>query len=750
MKEPEDQLRTIIDTIPTLAWAAHADGSAEFFNKRWLDYAGISEKEAEKWGWTTSVHPQDRTRLMDYWHLLLASGESGEIEARLRRWDGQYRWFLLRACPFHDKSGEIIKWYGTNTDIEDRKKAEEAVRWSERNLRAVLDSIPGLVLTKNAAGHVEGANQQFLNYTGRTLNELKEWPALVHVEDRQEVTIQWQQSVITGQTFDFDLRLLGANGQYRWFHVRDVPLRDAEGDISRWYSLFTDVQDRKIEEELRRANEDRLRQIIESVPGMIACADAEGMHDYANKRVMDYVGMQLAEVAGEGWIHTIHPDERDHVRSAWIRSVTFRQPMDIDHRWRRFDGTYRWFHARVEPLLDERGSVIRWYGLLTDIDDLKQAHEDLRTREQELSLIVETIPALVWCADKDGRLTYVNQRVISYIGSTFEELVDCGWLRFLHPEDEEMTMQTWSESVATGQFFQARSRLRRSDGVYRWFQLMGQPLRNAEGLTIRWYGLLIDMNDYETTQELLREREAHLSRAMRSATVGELAASIAHEVNQPLAAVVANGYACLRWLSLQSPNLAKAQEAAERIVRDGNEAGEVIQRVRGLFKMNSGTVVQVDLNDLISEVLKLMSGELTRKRVIVHTELPTDLPTLTGDRIQLQQLVLNLVLNGVEAMDSVTDRKKCLTVQTSFDDSANVLVKITDSGRGLKDPEKAFEAFYTTKENGMGMGLSICRSIIEAHKGKLWALPGKTWGTMFCFSLPILSGEISARTTAAT
>jgi hypothetical protein len=500
MKEPEDQLRTIIDTIPTLTWAAHADGSAEFFNKRWLDYTGISEKEAEKWGWTTTVHPHDRTRLMDYWHTLSASGESGEIEARLRRWDGQYRWF----------------------------------------------------------------------------------------------------------------------------------------------------------------------------------------------------------------------------------------------------------HARVEPLLDERGSVIRGYGLLTDIDDLKQAHEDLRTREQELSLIVETIPALVWCADKDGRLTYVNQRVISYIGSPFEELVDCGWLRFLHPQDEEMTQQAWSESVATGHFFQARSRLQRSDGVYRWFQLMGQPLRNVEGLMVRWYGLLIDMDDYEKTQELLREKETHLSRTIRAATVGELAASIAHEVNQPLAAVVANGYACLRWLSMQSPNLVKAQEAAERIVRDGNEAGEVIQRIRALFKMNSAKVARIELNELIREVLRLMSDELTRKRVIVHTELQSDLPTLTGDRIQLQQLVLNLVLNGVEAMDSVADRQRSLTVQTSLDDSANLLAKISDSGTGLKDPEKAFEAFYTTKENGMGMGLSISRSIIEAHKGRLWAVPGKTWGTMFCFSLPISSGQISAGTTAAT
>jgi hypothetical protein len=253
----------------------------------------------------------------------------------------------------------------------------------------------------------------------------------------------------------------------------------------------------------------------------------------------------------------------------------------------------------------------------------------------------------------------------------------------------------------------------------------------------RWYGLLIDVDERKNMEEALRSTEARLSRATQIATVGELSASIAHEINQPLAAVVASGHACLRFLSVQPPNLVKAHEAAESIVRDGKEAGEVVRRIRALFRRAAVEKVMLNLNDVIGEVLRLLDGETAKRHVAVETDLGKDLPLVPGDRVQLQQLVRNLLLNGIEAMDPVHDRPKKLFVRSKQDSLETVLVEVRDYGVGLENPDRLFEAFVTTKENGMGMGLAICRSIVEAHNGRLWAASGNGLGATFCFALPL-------------
>jgi C4-dicarboxylate-specific signal transduction histidine kinase len=241
----------------------------------------------------------------------------------------------------------------------------------------------------------------------------------------------------------------------------------------------------------------------------------------------------------------------------------------------------------------------------------------------------------------------------------------------------------------------------------------------------------------QRAEETVRATQARLSRATQIATMAELAASIAHEINQPLAAVVANGHACTRWLSAEPPNLAEVHNAAERIVRDGNYAGEVVRRIRALFKRAALEKVPLDLNEVIGEVVRILSAETRRRRVSVGTELEKDLAPIAGDRVQLQQLLFNLLMNAIEAMDLVVDRPKTLMVRSKRQSGEVVLVEIHDCGMGLPDAEKPFEAFFTTKENGLGMGLSVCRSIIEAHNGRLWAASGEGVGTTFFFTLPV-------------
>jgi formate hydrogenlyase transcriptional activator len=259
IKNSENRLRTIVDTIPALAWSARPNGSAEFFNRRWLDYAGLSVEDARDWGWTAAVHADDLNRLADYWRSILASGESGEIEARLRRSDGVYRWFLFRASPLRDESGNIVKWYGTNTDIEERKRAEEAIRTNEQSLRRIIDTIPGHVCILSAAGGIQLLNRQVFEYFGKTTEDWKNSPTFeaVHPDDLPRTIEAWRRWLETGQPVDLELRQRRADGVYRWFQSRALPARDTEGHITGWYILLTAIDDRKrAESELQEAFEE--------------------------------------------------------------------------------------------------------------------------------------------------------------------------------------------------------------------------------------------------------------------------------------------------------------------------------------------------------------------------------------------------------------------------------------------------------------------------------------------------------------
>jgi C4-dicarboxylate-specific signal transduction histidine kinase len=236
-------------------------------------------------------------------------------------------------------------------------------------------------------------------------------------------------------------------------------------------------------------------------------------------------------------------------------------------------------------------------------------------------------------------------------------------------------------------------------------------------------------------EESLRQTQVKLAQATQIATISEFSASVIHEISQPLSAMVTNGQTCVRWLSVDPPNLAGAKEAAERIVRDGRDAGGIIKGLRALFRRSSPQKEPVDWRQIVNEVVSLIRGKAEREKIAVEVQLPKDLPKIVGDRIQLQQVLMNLVLNAMESMQTVTDRPKTLAIQ-SMEQDGMVLTEIRDQGVGIADFDKAFDTFFTTKENGMGMGLSICKSIVTAHEGRLWGSPGPRAGTVFSFTIP--------------
>jgi PAS domain S-box-containing protein len=370
--------------------------------------------------------------------------------------------------------------------------------------------------------------------------------------------------------------------------------------------------------------------------------------------------------------------------------------------------------------------------------ELKKVVDELRKSEDRLRVLIETIPALAWTSLADGSNDFVNRRWLEYTGVSLEQMQGAWTTTPFHPEDMDDHVGKWRYALDTGEAFENEARVRRAaDGEYRWFLIRGLPLRDERGNIVKWYGTMTDIEDRKRAEEALRKANADLAHITRVTTMGEFAASIAHEVSQPLSAVVTNAQACLQWLAGGAPNIEKACEAVGRIVRDGKRAGEVITQIRALSRKSGIRKQRLDINEAIEEVLALAQGEVRARRVALRTDLATRLPPVLGDRIQLQQVVLNLVMNGIEAMSSIQDRPRELVVRTHEGEADQVVVTVQDSGTGL-DPvitEHMFDSFYTTKGEGMGMGLSISRSIVQDHGGRLWATTNEGPGATLQFTL---------------
>ena len=363
--------------------------------------------------------------------------------------------------------------------------------------------------------------------------------------------------------------------------------------------------------------------------------------------------------------------------------------------------------------------------------------------KDRLQVIIDTIPAAVWSNLPDGSADFLNKRFRDYAGLSPEEGRGWAWMDALHPEDR--ANDDWFAALGAGEPFEKEARLRRADGEYRRFLLRFVPLRDERGSVVEWYATSTDIEDQKRAEEELRRREARLRNAQlelahanRVTATGQLAASIAHEVSQPIAAALTNANAARRWLGAEPPDLDEVRQALDRIIRDGRRASDIIGRIRALVRKELPRNDELDINQTMLEVIALTRSELRRNGTSLQTQLTDGLPLVLGDRVQLQQVMLNLILNALEAMSGSNAAARELQIRTEPEDSGGVLVAIRDSGPGLKPEslDRLFDAFYTTKPGGLGMGLSICRSIIEAHGGRVWATTNLPQGAAFQFTVP--------------
>jgi len=651
LHKSEDRFRLAIDTIPGLVWTAEPDGYCDFLNKRKLDYTGMTLDEARGWGWQEAVCPEDRPSLLGVWRTLLATGMPGETEARLRRFDGVYRWFLYRAVPILDERGNVMKWYGTTTDIEDRKRAESLLAGEKRLLELMAKGKP-LPVTLDAVC--------------RLVEELAPGSRCsIFLLDRSD-------------------------GRMRHGAAPSLPATYRE--------TFDGTP-------------------VDPAPGPCALASCTGERVFvgdiaAEMRWPLFRDLALANGLRACWSWPIVSSEGRTLGAFALYSIEPGAPT-----------------ARHESLVAQ---VVHLASIAIERDQAEGAlrrSEAILAKAQRLS----STGSFSWRPSGESGLSEEALRICELDPSvpiTGEMIRDR-----MHPEDVPPFRQMLSGG---GGDFSFDCRLLMPDGRIKHLQVVASASRDDSGRLLEWTGAVRDVTDLKKSEDALHKLRADLAHVNRVATLGELTASIAHEVNQPLAAVVMNGNACIRWLARTPPELMEAREAANRIVRDASRAGEVIARLRELFKKSGAAKVPLDLNHVIRDVIALTRRELQKHAVSVRTEFVGGLPTVAGDRVQLQQVVLNLIMNALEAMSGVRERPREMTISTRMAEEGRVEISVKDTGVGLdsKAFERVFEAFHTTKADGMGMGLSISRSIVENHGGRIWAEAHDGPGVTFRFFVP--------------
>jgi PAS domain S-box-containing protein len=622
------------------------------------------------------------------------------------------------------------------------QKSEARLAAAERETRSTLDSLPTIAWRGNARGYVMALNQSWFDYTGTTPAQMRGrgWKSCVHPDDIDNLVEIGRQYVSAGVPIDGEARLRRRDGEYRWFLFRPALARDSAGNILGWNGSVIDIEDRKRAEQAVAASEYNLQTMIDTMPALAWSALPDGTVLFANKHYQDFVGLSLGQLQGFGWTTAVHPDDLVELTMAWQSMVSSGQGGEIEARFRRHDGEYRRLIFRTNPLRDEDGRVVRWYGVNTDIEDRKRAEE--RLRRSEASLVagqrVSRTGTFTWQLDTDELVFSEELYRIFEFEPTSAVTFELVAARF-HPEDVSALSDRMKLVRAGHTPSDQELRLRMPDGRIKHLRSVGQMVVREDGQP-EYLGAIQDVTERRLAEEARDKTRSELAHVTRIMSLSAVTASIAHEVNQPLAGIVTNASTCLRMLATDPQNIEGAREAARRLIRDGNRAADVISRLRDLFSgKKSISRESLDLRTAAREVLSVMSADLLRNSISLTAQIDGDRPLLVkGDRVQLQQVILNLVRNAVDAMKETQNRPRLLLVGADIDEEGRARIYVNDTGVGFdqQGTDRLFDAFYTTKGDGMGIGLSVSRSIIESHGGILQAVPNDAHGATFFFAIP--------------
>jgi PAS domain S-box-containing protein len=615
-------------------------------------------------------------------------------------------------------------------DVTEKKETERALRVSESRFRKLFESDMMGVAIPDRFGAFRESNDELLRMTGYTREDqeagLVRWDTMTPPEyahlDREHI----QQAATRGSCVPYEKEYIRKDGSRVPILCGYALLEESEDE---YVGFVLDLSEQK---QAEREREERLRALAESLPQLIWMANSRGETIYCNQRVFEYFGLTGSETDLPSWRSRFHPEDVENTFAAWRESIQTSEPYQVEYRLRRHDGVYRHFLARAVPARNEAGEVERWIGSCTDIDDQKLAERRLREREERFRILADSLPQLIWMTDDLGVNTYCNQRYLDYLGVTEAERTSIQWLELVYPDDLARTLNIWNHSVETGEPYLNEFRLRRKDGIFRYFLARAIPFRNDAGQIERWIGSLTDITDQKLAEDALRKSE-------KLATAGRLAASIAHEINNPLASVTNSLYLALQDSSLKTDTKSYLQTAEEELRRVAHITTQTLR-----FHKQSNSPAPTDICDIVDSVLALFGQRLVSKNIHVNAECERGTVAIClGDEIR--QVIANIVSNAMDSMPHGGSLRVRVTRTRSWakERPASVKIVVADCGHGISPTimERIFEPFVSTKEaTGIGLGLWVSDGIIRKHGGTIRVrsrAKAQPTGTVFMVSIPL-------------
>jgi PAS domain S-box-containing protein len=789
LRTSEQRLRDVIDTIPAMVWRTLSDGSNDFTSRRWLDFTGAASEDVQGEGWKKAFHPADIAQHAEKWAASLATGNPFENEARVRRTDdGEYRWFLHRAVPLFDECGNILNWYGTAFDIEGRKRAEGLLAGEKRILEMVAKgaSLPQILdsLCRLVEEQASGALASILLLEGNRLRHggAPSLPkAYTDVIDGAVIgpsagscgtaAYRGEQVIVADIAIDplwENYRGLALPHGLRacW----STPVFSSEGKVIATFAMYyreprsPSPRDQEIIEQITHlagvAIERKLAQnALRRSQGYLAEAqrmthtgswawapggggELQGWHYWSEEmfRIFEFDPRQ-GPPAPEMWWQRIHPEDRQQMHESLEKALAENGEYVNDYRILLPDGRLKYIHGIGHPVFNA-GEIVDFVGTSVDLTEQKRTEEALRRSEAYLAegqrlthmgswgLNIVTRQALHSSAEHTRLFGFDPEKGMP----SFEE-----FLQRIHPEDQELVLETFRALMRSSGDLDMRYRVAVPSAPVRYLRAIGHPVLKQSGTSGEYVGITIDITERrrsEQERDRLRQLEADLAHINRVSMMGEMAASLAHEIKQPIAAAITNANTCLRWLARDRPDLEETGAAVSRMVKDATRAAEIINRVSLLYKKGAPQRELVDVNEVIQEMIVLLQNEATRLSISLRTDLAKGIPKVMADRVQLQQVLMNLMLNAIEAMKDTGGE---LTIKSQLGQEGQFLISVSDSGVGLptEKTSQIFDPFFTTKPQGTGMGLAITRTIVESHGGRLWATANAGRGATFHFNLPM-------------